>query len=738
MTKKDRPYKSRFGLALRTVALTLVVSFLVSDISHAAPGLNFSLFSGDLAANPSLLKFPLQTAKISEIYRAPQKEKQKLLIHIQDAHTNFSAQENISKVLEDLASRYKVKTIFVEGGTGDDSLSFIRPLAPKTTRERVAKKYLLAGEIKGVEYLDLVSDHTLTVWGVEDKTLYDKNLKAYAAIAAGREAALGYLSEIERRVCMLKEKLFSKELKAFDDCADAFEKKEKDFSEYHAALSTAAKKAGVNLFGYPNFVSLENLKAAEENIDFKRANEEQAELLSLVFHNAAEREEALALLSGEVSKLKSTSVSPAFIYEALLERAKSAGLNPSSYENLAKYTDYLKTFANVDPQKLFEETKNLKAQIYREALGKDDDAMYLHEISEYLSHLKALYSLQISKEDFETYMAYRKDVRFETIVLLAFLNKHLYDLGRAGDVQRFLQLIDDNRKAVEDFYHTNESRDQSFVDKALKAMDKDNISTAVLIAGGYHTSNLKELLKSRGVSYAVVTPQISQETNIKRYEQILLGQLGDENPLAKKTVTAKDSSAFVEGMAMDTVRLATNSPAPRIIVDINPTAGRFLPEFRSDPRALVQKTLAAARMADEVVYPKNGAKKQINTVFLNTASGRERAAFSGDGKMFASASMNGIELWNATTGEQIRFFEDRDMARFGFDFIVFDADGKTISAGTKNGAVKRWNLETGMGENVLREGLFGPVYFSDDGKMHASQHQDDIFVSTEDLDCTSL
>ncbi|GEM_PF-4518918 len=551
MPQKDRPTKSRFGLALRTIALTLVASFLVSDISHAAPGLDFSLFSGDLAANPSLLKFPLQTAKISEIYSAKGGKTPKLLIHIQDAHTNFSAQENISKVLEDLASRYKVKTIFVEGGTGDDSLSFIRPLAPKKTRERVAKKYLLAGEIKGVEYLDLVSDHLLTVWGVEDKALYDKNLKTYASIAAGREAALGYLSEIDQRVCMLKEKLFPKELKSFDECVEAFEKKEKDFSEYHSALSTAAAKAGVNLFGYPNFLSLEKLKAAEENIDFKKANEEQNELLSSVFQNAAEREETLALLSGEVSKLKSTSVSSVFIYEALLQRARSAGLNPASYENLAKYTDYLKTFADVDPQKLFEETKNLKTQIYREALGKDEAAMYLHEISDYLSHLKALYSLQISKEDFEAYMAYRKDVRFETIVLLAFLNKHLYDLGRAGDVQRFLKLIDDNRKAVEDFYHTNESRDQSFVDKALKAMDKDKISTAVLIAGGYHTSNLKELLKSRGVSYAIVTPQISQETNIKRYEEILLGQLGDENPLAKKTVTANGAKTLAEPMVMD-------------------------------------------------------------------------------------------------------------------------------------------------------------------------------------------
>jgi|GEM_PF-6583743 len=577
MPQKHRSTKSRFGLALRTIALTLSVSFLLSDVSHAAPGLAFNFLSRDLVSDPSLLKLPSEFARIDEIHRA--KGGSKLLIHIQDAHTNFSAQENIAKVLEELITRYKVNTVFVEGGTQDDSLSFVRPLAPKATRERVAKKYLLAGQIKGVEYLDLSSDHTFGVWGVEDKALYDKNLKTYARLAAKREEILAYIAEIQKRTSALKCRIFPKELRVFDDCAEKFTKKQNDFSEYHALLLETATQAGVNLFGYPNFLSLKELKSSEANIDFKKANEEQTALLETLFKDPAEREEALALLSGEISKLRSYDLTPGFFYEALIQRAEKAGLKKETYQNLAKYTDYLKKYSGVDAKELFKEIKSLEHEIYRTTLT-DEAAYYLHEISDYLSLLRSLHSLQISSKDFDAYSQYRGDVRFETVVLLAFLNKRLYDLGNAADVAKFLPVLDDNRKDAEDFYHTNEDRDKAFLEKSLSRMEKNKINVAVLISGGYHTENLTKLMKEKNVSYAVVTPHISQETNIKRYEEILLGQLGPDNPLAKKIVSNKAESLaewVLAGRPSDLVTVIEDI-APQIKLDIKPQGGE---DFRN-------------------------------------------------------------------------------------------------------------------------------------------------------------
>ena len=97
-------YKSRFSLFLRSTALVLSLAFLLSDISHAAPVLSFT--PNDIIHNPSLLKVSSSIAKIDEVYSASHSRlstlDSRLIIHIQDAHTNPSAQKNIAKVLEGL------------------------------------------------------------------------------------------------------------------------------------------------------------------------------------------------------------------------------------------------------------------------------------------------------------------------------------------------------------------------------------------------------------------------------------------------------------------------------------------------------------------------------------------------------------------------------------------------------------------------------------------------------------
>ena len=563
MTQPKHPYKSRFSPLFRGIALFLVVSFSLHDVSYAAPALELSFFSRDIVQNPGLIKISPAFGKITDVHKG----KTRLLIHIQDAHTNLSAQENISKALEELIQRHKIKTVFVEGGTKDDSLNFLRPLASKDIRERVAKKYLVRGELKGVEYLNLSSDYDMELLGVEDPELYDKNLRTYGRVVSKREEVVSYVEEIQKRVQTLKSHLYPKDLLALDEFIQKFEKKEKDFSEYHEVLSSAADRAGIGLFNYPNFLSLRDLKAREEKIDFKKANEEQASLIQTVFQDAVEREEAQEFFSKEVSKLKAGSVAPFSFYRALIEKAKKAGIQEESFANLKRYADYLELYGKVDLSQLFKETKALETEIYQKSLTSTD-SIYLHDIADYLDAVKNLFSLQISKEDFDAYAAKSSDVRFETIVLLAFLNKKLYELGYTGDVARYLPLISDNRYDVESFYRTNEKRDEAFLDKALRKMEKDDIPAAVIITGGYHTPHLTRLMKEHNLSYAVVSPNISQETNLKRYEEKLFGQKLNLAPASVKAGQKAEITLrfkLVKGFAITTM--------PPMTLKLQPPAG---------------------------------------------------------------------------------------------------------------------------------------------------------------------
>jgi HEAT repeat protein len=104
-------------------------------------------------------------------------------------------------------------------------------------------------------------------------------------------------------------------------------------------------------------------------------------------------------------------------------------------------------------------------------------------------------------------------------------------------------------QSSEDFYNLTLKRDQAFINNMLQVLNRRGdrpvapTESAVLITGGYHTPNLKKLLKERGISYVVLTPTITHETNTKRYEQILLNQkpsplLTKNNPQALATPQA--------------------------------------------------------------------------------------------------------------------------------------------------------------------------------------------------------
>ncbi len=532
--------RSRFKTVLRITATVISIAFLVNDLAYAAPSLD-TLLSPTIIQNPSLLKLPESVAKIQSWHQG---NTNRLIIQLQDAHTNFSAQENLSKTLEELITRYQLKTVFVEGGTKDDSLSFLRPLAPRTVRERVAKKYMLKGELNGAEFLNLSSDYSMELQGVEEAALYRENLKTYAAIVDKREAVLAYLDEIQKRVGSLKRQFYSKDLLAFDDFLEKFEKKEEDYTGYYTLLTEAAGRIHLNLLGYPNFLSLKDLKSKEETIDFNKANQEQVALIEKIRHSERSEEsidEILRFSQDDVKKLKSQDPCALGLYEALFEKAKAAHVDLAAFPNLLKYADYLALYSTVNMEDLLKESKEIEERVYQSSLQNEEDC-YLYEIADYLKTLRNLFSLQISKENFERYAAHQKDTRFETIVYLAFLNRKLYDLGNAADIVRYLPLVDDNKGEVELFYKTTEARDEIFVEKSLKYMQKNDLKIAALLAGGYHTPHLKELLKKQGVSYVAVTPNVATETNQARYEKLLLGQLDSKKKMNSQPISAKTLS----------------------------------------------------------------------------------------------------------------------------------------------------------------------------------------------------
>jgi hypothetical protein len=268
-----------FDMLRRLLPLMVAASLLGSSMAIADELLlrhdreNFGSRTRELLSDPSSLHHSNDHALISDHFQG---SSGKLLIHIQDAHTNFSAQKNLAAFLESLIQHYGVDLVFVEGGTGNDSLSFLREYASPQTRKREAMRFLKKGEIAGEEYLDIVSEEPFLLWGVEDPKLYDKALKLYGDIVKIRGEVLGYLDQIESGLIALKPKIYSHDYLNFKEVSDGFNSSNKSVLDYHAVLSQFADETGVDLSRYfYSAMSMEDIL-----LDFEKAENQITQILA--------------------------------------------------------------------------------------------------------------------------------------------------------------------------------------------------------------------------------------------------------------------------------------------------------------------------------------------------------------------------------------------------------------------------------------------------------------------------
>ncbi len=522
-------YKKSFSyIFLKSVSGFLVTAFLCQDLVFANPEPNLSLATAPLPAFRALL--PENMAKIEETFHG----NGKTIYLIQDAHTNPSAQINIAGALQVLIEKEAIRTVYLEGGFGDVSLTSFKHAAgsqhPASLQNRVniGMKYLRKGELSGAEYLNLVSDGDFKLWGAEDENLYWKSLEAYRSVAKERARFTEYLSQIRRTVEELKPEILNPAPRAFDSVREKFLGNKISYTGYFSYLDRRAQWFGIPPGLYPEWGRLRRLKKREESIDFVRADDEAVRACRAL------PEEAFRDLKENVSRhhagkfsTKDQKTAVAF-YLALEEKLSTQGgknqslFNAAQYPNLFRYFSYLKEADKLNPSKLLDEQKTLEREIIR-FLFLNDREKRLLGISDTVRDLESLLDLAIPPDAYEKIG--QNPAMYDIREITGFLNRQIMSLEDHYDRTIFLK--PDFEKVVQnakEFYRLTQERDSVFISSLLREMEKNGESKAVLVAGGYHSPNLKTLLKRNGLSYVSILPQVMNETNTARYEKLLLGQ----------------------------------------------------------------------------------------------------------------------------------------------------------------------------------------------------------------------
>jgi len=407
-------------ILIKILAWLVIVTFSSSEaaraISIVAPPTVSRVIKRDIQEiinNPSRLDIPTEFVTLKEFHRGTNG---KLIIHIQDAHTNYSGQLNMAKALDRLMNQYDISLVLSEGSAKDSTLTELRKVLPLKQWKILAKKYLLQGIIQGEEYLNLTTEHPMKIMGIEYKDLYDKQVLSYAGLKDKRKEILKYLHQIKISIERVKNKLYPKELLNYEQTKNtSFHTKRSNLPYNFEALLNLAKQSNINLSNYPEVSKLQDIRDKEGSIQFSKAQEEEQALFDAL-NSKGEGE----LLNRFRQIQKNSHLSQLVLISRLFDLAKRHSIPLDDYQELQRYKTYLKTFSSLKLETLLNDFDLLEKSLYSQFLITEDNQK-LRAVGQYVHYLNKAYQIQMSSKEFATLKASHKD--FVTISWQAFINQ---------------------------------------------------------------------------------------------------------------------------------------------------------------------------------------------------------------------------------------------------------------------------------------------------------------------------
>lgn len=516
----------------------------------------------------SAIHIPESIGKIVEAYEAPYNESQgasheaRIVVHIQDLHTNPEAQFNSAKILEILLKDYDLGLVCSEGADGMVDTSSVSSFPDPEVREKTAKLFVESGELTGEEYLSITKYPNLPIWGIENKDIYFKNIQQFNDIMKFNQGSEDFISEIKRASEGLKPKIYSKQLLEIDAKGIEYAEGKIDPDKYLYYLlslgSSAFGKASEGNGLLPRFKNAAIFKDTlefEKSIDQPKIMQESQNLLLDLQAALKDNNTELNILVAKAQLFKDKKISPFYFYSYIKNLAqKYLKDNISKYIILNNFIDYLAKVNSLDSMALFKEIDDLTYEI-KKNLSQNDDQRMLIDTLYNIKFLENFFNLKLSNEEFNYYLNINKDdfrvARFKAV--LTNLTGKTNSSGLIKTIDFNPAIIDNHLQEIEDFYNTVKERDKAMFNNAIAEMNRRDVKVAALITGGFHTQGLTKRLKENGYSYLVVTPYSNTEIDEENYRNLLSGKRKPIEELIKefdnassqtdnKTDTKKDMS----------------------------------------------------------------------------------------------------------------------------------------------------------------------------------------------------
>ncbi|MFH0985219.1 MAG: HEAT repeat domain-containing protein [Candidatus Omnitrophota bacterium] len=569
--------------AMKFIASAVVFNFTLTSLgitpeTFAATGV--STLAGEVSSlTASTLAIPAEFGQVTETVTGDPKAP--AFIHIQSAHGNYQAENNIEKLLGYIEKNSSVKTMFLEGAAGKLNPELFRlfPGNPDFNR-KVTDKLMQEGYLTGPENFLInqkmdgggrmaegekpltpssilhPSSGSMQAFGMEDLDAYKKDREAFIQVAKKEKTAENYLMKLRASIDKRFASKLNKDLLSLVRQEEALGSGTVSFGSWIKTLGEGSKKhLKTDLSDafyqdqYPSLIRYFRLQAIGSKIDRDKASVEEASFIKELEKRGISKE--------IIGKFRATSHEPratggvergtwnvgreysplrAAFDQAFEKLPKDFSMK--AWPNWTLYAQYIILMQEMEGKGLHEETVRLKDMIQTALAQTPEEKEYLTAARK-LYLLKRLFSLEMTRSEYEEL----RNLHISSEELAAGLQtadhrpqqkalpSPVLSQGERDGVRGLQSSVSSLQsvfaKAVE-FYETAILRENKMFQNALKKMSETKQQRAVIVTGGFHADGLKKLASSRNCSYIQITPRIA-EVSKRDHEIYLRSMLGSRD-----------------------------------------------------------------------------------------------------------------------------------------------------------------------------------------------------------------
>ncbi len=473
-----------------------------------------------------------------------------VVINIQDLHNNKEVQENIYKLLTSLDKRYKNIEFYLEGASKNIEFGDFIKAAGKENADRFINTLYMESGISGSEYFGYQNNKILKP--IEEKAVYDEGINNIASLLQKKEIIEKLLKIKYRNIKRLSGIYLNGDQKKVLRLYGRYTDKKISSSDFYKRITKELEKANINPNKYVNSsiyraILSENLKTDQNQI------KKQLQYLLSSLKGTVSFQEYSNLIKESDNFLNMDIV---FSY---------ISMKVSSDDKYRKYPDLfrlikLKELASlIDPLDLVQEEKEMIGDLLLSysTNSANKDIVFLNM---FFPAYRNLLTANISYQEYEYY---KNNIRkFYNSYLKYVRDDDFFELYEySGTAERFNNLnIERNnlfvKTLIEDYNGDSSNKTQIFgryanINAVLNSLPKVK-KIKVIVAGGFHTSGINDLLDNDKISYITITPYVKSEddTYEQRYSDSLLLQAeADRNAIAGEPLLEQKAPAFSNNLA---------------------------------------------------------------------------------------------------------------------------------------------------------------------------------------------